>query len=241
MKNLRYFEQDFKNWGILDQEEMGVMSVPVKDIIGTNSAKYKDFYEDWKPVINGFDLRYDRVAKFVSELMKDPKRWYDEAIDLNYVHLFQFFCDKLNKNVFYVCNAGNRRISVAHALNIKEVLAQVTLLINKPLLQRIQNREFNCPKCNKIINAKITFIDWERNVYCSKCGMLTVVCYDPRIDKDLDLEILDYEEITDDHSKKIDLYLDKHQFELERIKKAKSLLPHIRKILKDRMETYEND
>lgn len=43
----------------------------------------------------------------------------------------------------------------------------------------IQFRNYNCPKCNFKINTPVSELQWEKEVYCPKCGLLVIACYNP--------------------------------------------------------------
>lgn len=118
---LRNFQTDFPDWGSKKQVEIGDQPVDVDDIIGGNITVASNFNDDWTPKYR--DNRYKKVLKFVGNTMKGRKRDY---INLNWIHLFQFYSDELEKTVYYVCDNGHNRVSAAKELGVETIMADVT-------------------------------------------------------------------------------------------------------------------
>lgn len=114
--HLPAYELDFPAWADWAQTENGILPVAVDHIVGGSSARADDYHRDWSNR-EIFDLRYDRAFAFVKERLSLPG-----PIDLGYIHLFKF------DDIYYVCMDGHRRVSAAHVLGIKTILADVTKL-----------------------------------------------------------------------------------------------------------------
>lgn len=133
MRDLRNFKDDFPEYyDMYAQKELGRIVVEVKDIIGGNEVAYQYYYENWTPKPHEKNLRYTSVTNFVKGRLnvarKQQKGNYKMPLDLGYIHLFKFFCKKSNKDVYYVCGDGHRRVSICHHYKVKRIYAEVTEL-----------------------------------------------------------------------------------------------------------------
>lgn len=124
MELLRCYEHDFEDWGDLEQVELGVQEVSVKDIVGSSIHARKNFDKNWNPLENEYNDRYRRVESAIKITINSKS----EPLDLGFIHLFKIYSEKDNKDIYYVCMDGNRRVSNCYRLGVKRILAKITLL-----------------------------------------------------------------------------------------------------------------
>lgn len=125
MKKLASYEEDFPGWIDMNQDEIGVVTVHVEDIVGGTSARAGEYNPDWTVENVENDFRYRKAFAFVEKRMEERGK---EDLDLGWIHLFQFTRDD-GENVYYVCADGHRRVSACKQLDVISIRADVTALL----------------------------------------------------------------------------------------------------------------
>ena len=126
---LARYEVDFPEWGDMRQEEIGIVTVYIEDIVGGTKFRADEYNDDW--TIDGEnDLRYEKV---IDHVKKQVTKQGKEDLDLGWIHLFQFKRDD-GENVYYVCGDGHRRVSACKQLGVMSVKASVTMLLPRTVV-----------------------------------------------------------------------------------------------------------
>ena len=72
MPDLPYFDEYFPNWYDKPQKELGIIEIPVGDIVGGNQLRAPSYYDNWS--VKRADSRYKSIENKILEEAVDRKK-----------------------------------------------------------------------------------------------------------------------------------------------------------------------
>lgn len=124
MPDIPDFDDIFPDWCDKPQCEVGLTEVPVKEIVGGNALRSKEYYDNWS--IKRADSRYNSIEQKILDEALDRQKVKEILDTIGGNASIDLACFNVKGDRFcFVSADGHRRVSLAHKFGVESIQADV--------------------------------------------------------------------------------------------------------------------